>query len=142
MMAMIVAAVLCQAPEYRQFDFWVGEWTVTKPDGKVAGTNRITKIAGGCALLEEWTGAGGVTGKSLNIYDASRKVWHQTWVDSEGTLLEIEGSFSGGAMRMSSASDRITWTPDPDGGVRQVWEQTSDGGKTWKSAFDGRYKRR
>ena len=138
---MILAAALCQAPEYRQFDFWVGEWTLTTPDGKTAGTNRITKIANGCALLEEWTGATGLTGKSLNIYDASRKVWHQTWVDSSGTLLQIEGTFANGVMRMESKSDRITWTPEPDG-PRQVWEQTGDGGTTWKTVFDGRYHRK
>jgi hypothetical protein len=30
---------------------------------------------------------GGYSGESLNEYDAARKVWHQTWVDSSGTLL-------------------------------------------------------
>jgi hypothetical protein len=129
----------CEAPEFRQFDFWVGEWTVTLPNGNTAGTNRITKIAGGCALLEEWTGARGVSGKSLNIYDLSRGVWHQTWVDSSGSLLQIEGKFDGGAMRMSNASNRITWTPLPGGGLRQTWEQTTDGGKTWTVSFDGKY---
>ncbi|HET7704523.1 MAG TPA: hypothetical protein VFM36_00410, partial [Thermoanaerobaculia bacterium] len=54
--AATVGAAPCDRPEHRQFDFWAGEWTVTTPDGKTAGTNRITKIAGGCALLEEWTG--------------------------------------------------------------------------------------
>jgi hypothetical protein len=31
----------CSAPEHRQFDFWLGEWQVTGPSGKVAGTNSI-----------------------------------------------------------------------------------------------------
>ena len=31
----------CKArPEYRQFDFWVGEWDVQNPQGQTAGTNR------------------------------------------------------------------------------------------------------
>ena len=29
----------CTAPEHRQFDFWIGEWPVKTPDGKVAGAN-------------------------------------------------------------------------------------------------------
>jgi hypothetical protein len=35
--------------------------------------------------------------------------------------------------------NRITWTPGTDGSVLQLWEQTFDGGKTWATAFDGRY---
>ena len=27
----------CSAPEYHQFDFWLGDWEVTTPDGKPAG---------------------------------------------------------------------------------------------------------
>ena len=129
----------CDAPEHRQFDFWIGEWTVTTPAGKLAGTNRITKIEGGCALLEEWKGSGAVTGRSLNIYDARQKAWHQTWVDNSGSLLQIDGGFENGAMRMSSATQRITWSQLPGGDVRQLWEQSADGGKTWNVAFDGRY---
>ena len=36
---------------------------------------------------------------------------------------------------------RITWTPANDGSVRQVWELSSDAGKTWTVLFDGRYVR-
>jgi hypothetical protein len=36
---------------------------------------------------------------------------------------------------------RITWTPEGDG-LRQVWETSSDDGKTWEVAFDGQYRRR
>jgi hypothetical protein len=36
---------------------------------------------------------------------------------------------------------RITWTPQPDGRVRQFWETSSDGGQTWNAAFDGLYVR-
>jgi len=28
----------CTAPEHHQFDFWIGEWDVTLPNGKAAGT--------------------------------------------------------------------------------------------------------
>lgn len=34
-------------------------------------------------------------------------------------------------------TERITWTPNADGTVRQHWEQSTDGGKTWTTAFDG-----
>jgi hypothetical protein len=37
---------------------------------------------------------------------------------------------------------RITWTPLPEGRVRQFWENSRDEGKTWSVAFDGTYVRR
>ncbi|CAN5170593.1 hypothetical protein BH11PSE14_BH11PSE14_24070 [soil metagenome] len=36
--------------------------------------------------------------------------------------------------------ERITWTPNADGSVRQFWESSSDDGKRWTTAFDGLYK--
>ena len=37
---------------------------------------------------------------------------------------------------------RAAWTPQPDGRVRQFWQQSSDGGTTWTVAFDGWYRRK
>jgi hypothetical protein len=34
---------------------------------------------------------------------------------------------------------RITWAPQADGSVRQLWESSKDGGRTWSTAFDGKY---
>jgi hypothetical protein len=85
----------------------------------------------------------------LNIYDAPRKRWHQTWVDDSGTLLILEGQLVGGKMVLegqTTGSDglvvhqRITWTPNPDGSVRQLWESTDAKG-AWSIAFDGEYTR-
>ena len=36
---------------------------------------------------------------------------------------------------------RITWTPNADGSVRQLWESTDAKG-AWTVAFDGLYKRK
>jgi len=140
----------CTDPAFRQFDFWIGEWNVHTPDGKLAGTNRITREYEGCVLHERYTTARGYSGESLNTYDAGRKVWHQTWVDNEGVLLLLEGSFVNGQMQLAgqtSATDgkvtkhRITWTPNADGTVRQFWESTDANGH-WVVAFDGRYSRK
>jgi hypothetical protein len=143
----------CTAAEYRQFDFWQGDWDVRDASGKIVGRNRIVSLHGGCALQENWTGAGGVSGTSLNIYDNDRKRWHQTWVDNSGGLLHLDGGVVDGAMVLrgeSIAADasskstlqRITWTPQSDGRVRQLWESSSDSGKTWSVVFDGIYSKR
>ena len=94
----------CQSAEYRQFDFWLGEWEVFLPSGKKAGDSRIESISAGCALLENWSGSGGFSGKSLNSYDRGDKRWHQSWVDSSGSRLELAGSYADKRMVLSSAS--------------------------------------
>jgi hypothetical protein len=140
----------CDSAEHRQFDFWVGEWQVTAPNGQVAGRNVITLELGKCVIHEHWTGAGGVTGESFNIWDRSEKRWHQTWVSSTGSLLLLDGEFRDGAMQMTGrsktqtgelVSNRITWTPNADGSVRQLWETSKDEGRSWTTAFDGIYRR-
>ena len=133
----------CKAPEYRQFDFWLGNWDVTV-QGKPAGANRIEAALKGCALIEHWTAASGGRGTSLNFYDRNTKKWYQAWMDERGGALRLEGGLQNGRMVMQSAasggtSQRITWSPEADGSVRQLWESSSDGGKTWTVAFDGKY---
>ncbi len=148
----VAVAKPCQGSEHRQFDFWVGNWDVFATSGKKVGEDRIELIADGCALLEQWSGNGGVTGKSLNIYDPTDRRWHQTWVDNSGTLLMLAGGLVERSMVMSmtgpSPTDpkatvlqRITWTPASDRSVRQLWELSSDAGKSWTVLFDGRYVR-
>ena len=141
----------CAAPESAQFDFWIGDWDVFKPDGKPAGTNRIERLYG-CGLHENWNGGNGkVLGQSFNRWDPDRGVWHQTWVDSQGGILLLEGAFRDGAMTLSDAPvpgrkagapvNEIRWTKEADGSVRQLWRVSADGGKAWTVAFDGRYVR-
>ncbi len=138
----------CNTPEYRQFDFWVGDWNVESASapGSVSH-NRISLINDGCTLREEYDTPQGYAGTSLNFYDSRRKVWHQTWIDNQGGGLVLEGGLQGSEMVLQSEADgqqvqRLTWTPLPDGRVRQHWQSSTDGGKTWATAFDGYYSRR
>lgn len=141
------AAVACTAAEHRQFDFWLGEWEVFGPAGKPVGRSRIEAVLGGCAIAEHWTSGSGPAndGTSLNRYDPALKQWEQYWVDAQGGRLLLRGGLHEGAMVMSSEEganrQRISWTPYPDGRVRQIWESSSDGGTTWTTAFDGWYRR-
>jgi hypothetical protein len=54
-----VPSPACVAAEFRQFDFWLGRWKVTNPDGKQVGTSEITRVSEGCAIREQWTSASG-----------------------------------------------------------------------------------
>lgn len=138
------AANPCSAPEYRQFDFWVGDWDAFDADnpGKVAARNQVDSILGGCVVREDYRGVSGSEGESFSIYDASRKVWHQTWVTNRGVLLVIEGTFQNGEMILSGvdpAKDgqivRGVWKP-VERGVQEIATLSADGGKTWKPWFD------
>jgi hypothetical protein len=142
----------CSEPERRQFDFWLGEWEVRDAEGNLAGRNTISVLFDGCGLREEWRGASGHRGTSLNAWSPQRRVWHQTWVDASGLLLELEGGLRGGAMVLEGRAalpgeevarqHRISWSvlADDRRMLRQHWEaSTADGG--WETIFDGRYRR-
>jgi hypothetical protein len=142
----------CTTAEHRQFDFWLGDWEVRDPDGKVVGRNRLASLHKGCVMSESWTGSGGFTGSSLNAYDGDRGKWHQTWADSGGGLLLLEGGWGDGRMVLTGEStgagkpaevtvNRIAWQPLADGRVRQLWEASTDKGRTWTVVFDGYYTR-
>jgi len=140
----------CSQPEYRQFDFWVGEWDVTTTDGKPAGRNRIEIVEGGCGLQENWTGIGN-TGRSINTYWPGDRQWHQIWLGSGGLLMHLSGEFKGDTLTLEGVVhtakgtrilQRLAFTKRDDGTVRQFWQQSQDEGKTWQTAFDGIYKRR
>lgn len=137
----------CAADEYRQFDFWLGDWDVTAAGAKKSGAeNHISSQHGGCVVLEEYT-AGAFTGMSINFYDNGQKRWRQTWMSNAGQPLYLAGGLDdAGAMVLSDKGlvdsdtvNRITWTANDDGSVRQHWEQSSDDGEIWSTVFDGLY---
>ena len=130
------------APENRQFDFWVGEWNVETTTGQPAGTSKVERILSGCALLENWSGGG--DGKSLNIYNANRKQWQQFWVDASGEVHEYSGNLVNGEMRFEGpASDhagnrtmrRMTFAKLDGGRVKQMGEVSPDGTK-WSVEYE------
>ncbi|MGH2566967.1 MAG: hypothetical protein ACRDGA_01410 [Bacteroidota bacterium] len=137
-----------QSAEFRQFDFWIGEWEVRNPKGEKVGESSIQLILEDCVVFENYTGVKGYTGKSFNIYNASLKKWQQFWVDAQGGVLEFSGTYDSGKLAYTAVSTskdgktinhRMTFFDMPDKTVRQLWEQSTDGGKEWKTAFDGTY---
>lgn len=145
----------CAGAEYRQFDFWLGDWDVLNPAGQKIGTSSITSTNDGCVVLESWRDARGGTGNSFNFYESNTKRWHQFWVSSngnvapisaaaDGTPMPMSGSLVAGAMVLQSPAgvkplNRWTWSRLGGGNVRQHAEQSDDGGTTWKTVFDGLY---
>ena len=141
----------CLSAEYRQFDFWLGEWDVYDENKQLVGHNHIFTVLEGCALSENWSSVAGSPGKSYSFYDVAENKWHQTWVDQSGGALYLDGGLVDGKMIMSGARpdgkggsriERLSWTPLSDGRVRQHWQSSSDKGATWDEVFDGYYQRK
>jgi hypothetical protein len=136
--------------EFRRFDFWVGEWDVEVNARKVA-RSRIEKSPDGCRIVENWMPFGGSEGKSWNFYDPGKAQWEQVWITPAGGVLKVAGGWKDGAIREQGTSvseqgevrlHRHSFTPLPDGKVRQFCEESADGGKTWQVTFEGIYIRR
>lgn|GEM_PF-372160 len=131
-------------PEYRQLDFWVGEWNVYSGKQKV-GESSVKLILKDCVVFENWSGLQGGDGKSFNKYDPVAHRWEQFWVSDSGTTNYFKGSLVNGEMRyvyeMPKASGgtltrHLTFSKLPDGSVRQLSERSTDAGKTWVTEYD------
>jgi len=139
----------CASAAYHQFDFWLGEWRVTAPNGQFAGHNSITREEAGCLLLETWTSANGTTGQSYNYYNPETGKWRQVWV-SAGALIDYAGGLTEtGSMKLvgtityhagaQTAPFTGEWTPNADGTVTQHFEQYNAETDDWATWFTGIY---
>lgn len=143
---------------YALMDFWVGQWDVFS-GGSLVGTNRIERILGGCAVMEFWQEGKPDAGISLFYVAPGGGGWRQVWVTTtarhrtgtkEKRLINVgtDGSvrFAGELGTIDSSGtmllDRTTLSPQADGTVRQVIENSRDGGRTWTVTFDAVYRRR
>ena len=140
---------------YAALDFWLGEWDVFVGDRQV-GTNRVTRILEGCAVVEEWRDGEGGEGRSLFYVEPGTHRWKQVWV-TDGAV-QVGGTkekhliarLSGGGVRFQGELplsdgrlilDRTTLTPVRPGEVRQLIETSRDGGTTSRAGFDARYRK-
>ena len=143
----------CTAPEHRQFDFWLGYWDVY-PTGKpkMVAHSLIEKLYAGCTIRENWRPFSPGDGGSLNLYDPVDKRWHQTWQDNSNARVEFDGGMVGSKMVLmgfwagvngpgQDGLIRMSYTPNPDGSVRQFGEISTDHSLTWSPSFDFTYKR-
>ncbi len=141
----------CKAkPEFRQFDFWIGEWNVKNPQGLPVGSSSVQLILGNCIIFENWSSGADSNGKSFNIYDTNDGKWHQTWVSDKGTFTHYIGEYSDGKLvyvadtfsKNQKIKLRMTFTKLPNGDVRQFGESSNDDGKTWTTNYDFIYSRK
>lgn len=148
-------APLCSIPEASQFDFWIGQWSLTWDDGKggtATGTNVIEKILGSCVISENFEDPGsGFAGKSYSLFDQKSGSWKQTWVDNAGSYLDFDGRFADGTMILARSLktkdgkeiiQRMVWYNILPNSLDWNWEASTDGGKTWKLNWKIHYDRK
>ena len=142
----------CGAPEYRQFDFMIGEWVVG-PTGKpeTPAKARWDAQGKGCSIIENWLPKSGANGNSINYFDAADQKWHQLWVGADGNAVHYMGAWTGKTLelraedittpQMTKVVLTMTFEPLADGSVRQSGTRSEDGGKSFHPSFDLTYRK-
>jgi tetratricopeptide (TPR) repeat protein len=141
-------------PEFRQFDFWIGEWSVVTAKGEMpAGDSRIELSLGDCVIVENWTSKNSLyAGKSYNVYNTTEKRWEQFWVDNSAGMIHFYGGLKDGVMDFytqdqtqpdgTSNQRHLRFFPLGPDKVRQFSQASSDHGKTWTDEYDFIYTRK
>ena len=126
----------CSQPEYRQLDFWVGDWDGEASPGtpqRAMAVNHITKDEyGSCVIAEHFTlPASGAVGGSVSTWDAQTKQWRQVWVDNSGAWIPLVGGPVEGQPYVFELR-----TTEPRGPkklwFRMIWEDVTADAFTWR----------
>jgi hypothetical protein len=142
-------------PNFRAFDFWIGEWDV-QPTGVArapigqGATSIVERQLDGCVIQENWLPPGGNgAGKSFNIFNTVTRQWEQYYVDTRGTITHYTGTFHDDGNLYYEATQfgssnriRMTFFNQGPNQVRQLGHLSIDGGKTWTVSFDLTYVRK
>ena len=139
--------------EFRQFDFWVGEWNVQDSTGAQLGESSVQRILDGCVILENWENKNsGYSGKSFNYYNANLNTWEQKWIDNQGVPIEFKGNFfpeekalkfDGIAFENGKeVSYKLNFYSKEADYVQQQFFRYDELKKSWVLIFDGHYHRK
>lgn len=91
----------CCTEEYKQFDFWLGDWKVYNQKGEKIGSNSIVSMQDSCVIQENWSSVG-QTGTSCTFYNKKDSSWDQIYIDNLGTVLQLKGSFQNNKIILKS----------------------------------------
>jgi tetratricopeptide (TPR) repeat protein len=142
-------------PRNHDFDFWIGDWECYRTGTKVlSGYSHVESMAGGCAILENYTATQAYTGKSFNFYDTATGKWEQEWIGSGGSSDRqhfYNGEYKNGTMHFTyetknPGGDKISGTfifyNINQDSVRQYQDVTDSTGKIISVTYDLTYLRK
>ncbi|HEX3065292.1 MAG TPA: hypothetical protein VHQ39_07410 [Dongiaceae bacterium] len=135
------------APD-RHLDFWLGHWECRWEGGQ--GTNRIEKILHDRVIQEQFDGNPGMNllGRSWSVYDPAMGKWRQTWVDNEGTYLDLVGGKEADRfvlllVRLAEETPfkRMIFQNISREAFDWHWQASTDRGASWSDSWYIRYRR-
>lgn len=142
---------------YQRLAFWVGDWGVYDSTGAKYATQRVRTVIDECAITAEWASGGGNKGLGLSAFDVKTRAWKQVYVSNQVpfrsgvTVRTSDPSYTGPGIRFVSVSDpaaessvknRVTILPLSGHRAMQEFEESRDGGKTWKVVFKAEHRPR
>jgi len=142
---------------YQRLAFWIGDWDVFDSTGAQYATQRVSAVIDACAITAEWTSGGGNKGLGLSAFDMKSRQWKQVYVSNQVpfrsgvTVRTSDPSYTGPGIRFVSLPDaaaanpaqsRVTIMPLAGHRAMQEFEESRDGGKTWKVVFKGEHRPR
>jgi hypothetical protein len=152
--------------EYRQFDFWIGEWDIlnrNRPTDESrwydtgGATDRVYPVAGGCGIVEHWRGhAYGefLVGFSLRAFNPTTGQWDLVLLwpsDGQPRFGELRGGFRHNRgefySRGITAEGDTTFTRFTFSDITSetvMWQDgnSADGGRSWASTWIMEFTRR
>lgn len=151
-----LAPVACASDSsFQRLAFWVGDWDVFDSVGTRYASQRVHPAVDACAFIAEWTGPVGDKGTSLTAYDPRTHDWKQVYVSNQipaaagVSIRKSDPSYDGPGIRFIALADpapgdmsrlRITIAPLADHRVRQTFEESTDGGRTWRTVFNAEHR--
>lgn len=136
--------------DFRYLDFFVGDWDLQIQGQSIQTTNVRLDLAG-CVVLQDDSVQNGYQAKATHFYNADLGKWQQTYIDTRGEFALWTGEVKDGVLTYrreavaangATTSHRSTFTKMEADRIHQVYEQSTDGGKTWTTTFDAFYVRR
>ncbi|MGL5838204.1 MAG: hypothetical protein ACRCY3_06850 [Sphingorhabdus sp.] len=132
----------CDAENSQALDYRIGIFDGVTAKGETAGTSRVERVAGRCALIEYWQGAQGGDGVGLFTFESGR--WQFSYVNDDGQTLRLTGTegsdgivFSGqNSFYAFSGTHRMQWLRLSEGRVRQLWEIQRKPGGEWQKVVE------
>ncbi len=152
------AAPPCAADSnYQRLAFWVGDWDVVDSTGAHYATQRVRAVIDDCAITAEWTGRVGDKGFNLSAFDGRTGEWRQVYVSNQVpaplgvTIRRSDTTYVGPGVRFIALLDppaeslsrsRVTIMPLSGHRAMQLFEDSKDGGATWRVIFKAEHRPR
>ena len=153
----------CDSPEAREFDFWIGDWTIEQQilgqDGTWLSFDARTSVSStleGCAIIEHWQGTvqffwegmdapEPMSGLSVRAYDPDTDAWYISWMDTRTPRFggPYVGGFDGSRgeflreweTEQGKRSGRITFSNITSDSVDWELAISSDEGDSWSTVW-------